>query len=119
MKRYKPVPFWWYASTFVIMLALSIFFVEYYNTGLPWWGIILSMGINVLLIIPIGLMSALCNVTASTNILAVLIGGYIWAGKMVAVVIFKIMTFNTTGTAMVILRDMKTGHYLVRRFVET
>ncbi|KAJ5703991.1 hypothetical protein N7493_011129 [Penicillium malachiteum] len=112
MAKYKPVPLWWYASSFVVMIALSIFFVEYYDTGLPWWGIILSLAINIVLFIPIGLMSALCNVTASTNILAVLIGGYIWAGKMVAVVIFKIMTFNTTGTAMVILRDMKTGRYM-------
>ncbi|KAH6967843.1 small oligopeptide transporter, OPT family [Ilyonectria sp. MPI-CAGE-AT-0026] len=112
MKRYNPVPIWWYAATFVVTLGLAILFVEYFDTGLPWWGVILSAAINLILIIPNGIMTAICNITASTNIVSVLIGGYIWAGNIVAPAIFKIMTFATTGTAAVILRDMKIGQYM-------
>jgi hypothetical protein len=97
----------------VIMVALSMFFVEYFDTGLPWWGVILSVAINLLILLPTGIMAAMCNITVSSNILSAFIGGFIWPGKMIAVVIFKILTFNTTATAMVIVRDMKLGHYMV------
>lgn len=98
----------------MIITALTIVFVEYFDTGLPWWGVILSIIINLIVLIPICIMMAICNVAVSTNIVSALVGGFIWPGKMIAVVIFKILTFNTTGTALVVLRDMKLGHYMVR-----
>jgi hypothetical protein len=113
MKPYKKTPLWWYALSFVIIFALTIFFVEYYDTGLPWWGVILSLSITLVVFLPIGIMTALCNISASTNIISALIGGFIWPGKMIAVVIFKILTFNTLATALVLVRDMKVGHYMV------
>ncbi|RDW82549.1 hypothetical protein BP6252_03661 [Coleophoma cylindrospora] len=112
MQKYRSVPVWWYLATFLLMTGLTILFVEYFDTGLPWWGVILSIVINLIVIIPTGIMSALCNVSVSTNIFAALLGGFIWPGRMVAVVIFKIMTFNTTATALIVLRDMKLGHYM-------
>lgn len=112
MARYKKVPTWWYGILFLILFGLTILFVEYFDTQLPWWGVFISVAINLIFLLPIGIMTAICNVSVSTNILSALIGGFIWPGKMIAVVIFKILTFNTTGTSLILISDMKLGHYM-------
>jgi OPT family oligopeptide transporter len=112
MRAYKPTPTWWYAVSLVFLFALSIVFVEYFDTGLPWWGVVVALLINLVALPPIAIMSALCNQSVSLNVLSALIGGTIWPGKLVAVAVFKILTFNTAAMAVVLLRDQKLGHYM-------
>ncbi|KAH7139985.1 OPT oligopeptide transporter protein-domain-containing protein [Dactylonectria estremocensis] len=112
MHAYKAVPEWWYAIIFAILLGISMAFIYVYDTGLPWWGLIISVLINVVLLIPIGLMKATCNVTVNTGVLAALIGGLIWPGKMVNNVVFKVFTLVCTFQGLGYIQSMKTGHYM-------
>ncbi|KAH7166496.1 OPT oligopeptide transporter protein-domain-containing protein [Dactylonectria macrodidyma] len=112
MHAYKAVPEWWYAVIFAILLGISMAFIYVYDTGLPWWGLIISVLINVVLLIPIGLMKATCNVTVNTGVLAALIGGLIWPGKMVNNVVFKVFTLVCTFQGLGYIQSMKTGHYM-------
>lgn len=112
MKKYKPTPTWWYLASLVFATVLSIVFVECFGTGLPWWGVILSLAINLVIFIPVAILSALCNQSVSTNVVSALIGGYLWEGNMVAVVVFKCISFNALGSSMYLARDQKLGHYM-------
>lgn len=112
MQKYRPAPTWWYMASLVVISALAIVFVECFDTGLPWWGVILSLAINLVLFVPVAILSAVCNQAVSTNVFAAFIGGYLWPGKIVAVVIFKCISFNPLGTGLVLARDQKLGHYM-------
>ncbi|KAK7427607.1 hypothetical protein QQZ08_005882 [Neonectria magnoliae] len=100
MHAYKAVPEW------------CIAFLYVYDTGLPWWGLLISVLLNVVLLIPIGLMTATCNVTVNTGVFAALISGLIWPGKMVNNVIFKVFTLVCTFQGLGYIQSMKTGHYM-------
>ncbi|KAH6887660.1 OPT oligopeptide transporter protein-domain-containing protein [Thelonectria olida] len=112
MRAYKPVPEWWYSLIFAGLLGISMAFLYVYDTGLPWWGLIISVLINVVLLLPIGLMQATCNITVNTGVLAALIGGLIWPGKMVNNVVFKVFTLVCTFQGLGYVQSMKTGHYM-------
>ncbi|KAF7560133.1 hypothetical protein G7046_g4023 [Stylonectria norvegica] len=77
MQHYKAVPEWWYGIVFLGVFGLSMAFIYVEKTGLPWWGLILSIIINLVLLLPIGLMQATCNITINTGVLAALISGSI------------------------------------------
>ncbi|KAH6957728.1 OPT oligopeptide transporter protein-domain-containing protein [Ilyonectria sp. MPI-CAGE-AT-0026] len=112
MHAYKAVPEWWYGIVFAALLGISMAFLYIYDTELPWWGLIISVLLNVVLLIPIGLMKATCNVTVNTGVLAALIGGLIWPGKMVNNVVFKVFTLVCTFQGLGYIQSMKTGHYM-------
>lgn len=114
MKRYKAVPQWWYAVVFLIMFGISIAFMYVYDTGLPWYGLILAIAINLVVLVPIGIMQAVCNISASTAVLSAFIAGFIWPGNMMNNVIFKIFTLTSTNQGLGYVKDMKIGHYMVR-----
>lgn len=112
MRKYKPTPTWWYAAALVGTMGLAIWLAEGFSTGLPWWGIILSVAINLLVFVPVGILSASCNQDVSTNVFSAFIAGYIWPGKMIANVVFKCLTYNPLGTGLVLAKDQKLGHYM-------
>ncbi|MDN8986093.1 OPT/YSL family transporter, partial [Staphylococcus aureus] len=51
---YDNVPHWWYLVLDVIFLALAIYMVRGYPTGMPVWGLFLCYGVSALLVIPQG-----------------------------------------------------------------
>lgn len=112
MRRYKAVPEWWYGIVFCIILGISMAFLYVEKTGLPWWGLIISVLINLVLLLPIGLMQATCNITINTGVIAALIAGFIWPGQMVANVIFKVFTLVCTFQGLGYINAMKIGHYM-------
>lgn len=112
MRAYKPVPEWWYGIVLAGIFGISIAFLYVYNTQLPWWGLIVSMLLNVVLLVPIGLMKATSNMTVNTGVLAALIGGFIWPGNMMNNVVFKVFTLVCTFQGLGYVQSMKTGHYM-------
>lgn len=113
MKKYKDVPQWWYGIVFLILFGLSIAFIYVYDTGLPWYGLILALAINLMLLPPIGIMLSACNISVSTAVISAFIAGFIWPGNMMNNVIFKIFMFTSTNQGLGYLQDMKLGHYMV------
>ncbi|EON96067.1 putative small oligopeptide opt family protein [Phaeoacremonium minimum UCRPA7] len=112
MRAYKPVPEWWYGIVLAGIFGISVAFLYVYNTQLPWWGLVVSMLLNVVLLVPIGLMKATSNMTVNTGVLAALIGGFIWPGNMMNNVVFKVFTLVCTFQGLGYVQSMKTGHYM-------
>ena len=91
MKAYKPTPWYWYLIVLVIFTALSCVMVEIYHTDLPIYGVALALVIPAIYFIPCALIQGISNVDANQiNVLSEFIGGYMFAGKPLANMIFKV-----------------------------
>ncbi|KAJ4305971.1 hypothetical protein N0V88_000761 [Collariella sp. IMI 366227] len=112
MHAYKQVPEWWYAIFFAILMGISMAFLYVYKTQLPWWGLIVSVLLNIVLLVPIGIMAATCNITVNTGVLSALIAGFIWPGNMMNNVVFKVFTLVCTFQGLGYVQSMKTGQYM-------
>ncbi|GMG13730.1 unnamed protein product [Aspergillus oryzae var. brunneus] len=113
MKSYKKTPWYWYAAIIVAMTAISIAMVEVYKTKLPVYGIFLALAIPAIYMIPCGIVQGITNVNANQlNVLAEFIGGYMFEGKPLANMIFKILSTDVVGQGIYFAMDMKLGHYL-------
>lgn len=59
------------------------------------------------------MIQGVTNVDANQlNVLAEFIGGYIWQGRPVANMLFKILSTDVVGQGLYFAADMKLGHYL-------
>lgn len=84
MQHYEDAPISWYLATFVAMLAIGIFVVEYYPVYLPWYGLLLALSITALLFIPVGIVMAITNQHSSLYLICQLICGVVFPGRPVA-----------------------------------
>ena len=84
MRLYEDAPLIWYMATFVAMLAIGIFVVEYYPVYLPWYGLLLALAITALLFIPVGIVMAITNQHSSLYLICQLICGVVFPGRPVA-----------------------------------
>ncbi|KAJ9236200.1 hypothetical protein DTO207G8_3212 [Paecilomyces variotii] len=113
MKRYRSTPWYWYAAIIVIMTAIAIAMVEVYETKLPVYGVFLALVIPALYMIPCGIIEGITNVNANQiNVLSEFIGGYMFEGKPLANMIFKVLSQDVVGQGVYFAMDMKLGHYL-------
>ncbi|KAI9598123.1 putative oligopeptide transporter 3 [Syncephalis fuscata] len=112
MDRYPAVPQWWYLSVLGISGILGIFASEYYETELPWWGVLLAIAIAACFLLPIGIITAVSNIRPSLEIITELVIGFIMPGKPIANVTFKTYGYIGMAQAIVFLGDLKLGHYI-------
>ena len=84
MQRYEDAPITWYLATFVGMLAIGMFVVEYYPVYLPWYGLLLAVSITALLFIPVGIVMAITNQHSSLYLICQIICGFVFPGRPVA-----------------------------------
>lgn len=112
MKRYKEVPDWWFAMTFLLFLALAIVSVRNWDTELPVWALFVALIISMTLLIPVSIIYALTNIQVGLNVLTEFIIGYMIPGKPIAMMMFKTFGYITNIQAVAFLQDMKLGHYL-------
>lgn len=113
MLAYKKTPWWWYASLIVFFTALSLVMVEVFHTELPVYGVFLALLIPAIYMIPCGIIQGITNVDANQlNVLAEFIGGYMFAGKPLANMCFKILSEDVVSQGIFFAQDMKLGHYL-------
>ncbi|KIV90000.1 OPT family small oligopeptide transporter [Exophiala mesophila] len=112
MRRYKDVPMLWYLGTFVSMLAVGIFVVEYYPVHLPWYGLLLALGITTVLFIPVGIVMAITNQHSSLYLICQLICGVIFPGRPVANMVFVTYCYISSAQGIKFSSDLKLGHYM-------
>ena len=84
MRHYDDAPISWYLATFVTMLAIGIFVVEYYPVYLPWYGLLLALSITTFLFIPVGIVMAITNQHSSLYLICQIICGVVFPGRPVA-----------------------------------
>jgi peptidoglycan/LPS O-acetylase OafA/YrhL len=54
MRKYPDSPDWWYAVLYIVLFALALTTVLYWDTHMTWWGFIVCMLIPVVFLVPIG-----------------------------------------------------------------
>ncbi|XP_031495743.1 oligopeptide transporter 7-like isoform X1 [Nymphaea colorata] len=114
MQRYKRVPDWWFILILSVTIAAAIFACEYYNEELqlPWWGVLLACGLAFFYTLPVGIIAATTNQRPTLNILTEYIIGYLYPGRPVANICFKVYGFISMKQAVTFLQDFKLGHYM-------
>ncbi|KAI0798784.1 OPT-domain-containing protein [Xylaria sp. FL0064] len=112
MRRYKDAPIYWYLFTFVSMTAIGIFIVEYYPIHLPWYGLLLALGICSILFIPIGIVMAVTNQHSSIYLICQLICGAVFPGRPVANMVFVTYGYISSAQGIKFAADLKLGHYM-------
>ncbi|GJJ70025.1 hypothetical protein EMPS_02374 [Entomortierella parvispora] len=112
MQAYNEVPEWWYLALFAIMVSLAIVTCEVWDYGLPWWCVLLAVGISAMFALPIGLIQAVTNQQPGLNILTEFVIGYILPGRPIANVTFKTYGYISMAHAMAFLGDLKLGQYM-------
>ncbi|ODQ82773.1 hypothetical protein BABINDRAFT_178904 [Babjeviella inositovora NRRL Y-12698] len=114
MNRFNEVPDWWYGLLWVISVGLSFAAVCGYpgHTQLPWWGLVVSLGITFVGFIPQGLLEGITNQHVGLNIVTELVAGYIWPGKPIANMMVKLYGFIPMRQGLNFSRDLKLGQYM-------
>lgn len=85
MQSYITVQWWWWAAILLAVFGMSVGTAVGYDTGLPWWGIILGLVIPAVYMVPCGMIQGVTNVDADQlNVLSEFIGGYLFQGKPIA-----------------------------------
>jgi hypothetical protein len=93
IRSYKQIPWWWNAILLLIFTALSIVLVEVFNTELPVYGVFLALVIPAVFMVPCGIIQGITNVDANQlNVLSEFIGGYMFQGKPLANMVFKVLS---------------------------
>ncbi|CAG8093190.1 unnamed protein product [Penicillium olsonii] len=110
---YRRTPWSWYAAIIMITMAMTVTMVEVYHTKLPVYGVFLSLIIPVLYMVPCGIIQGITDVNANQlNCLTEFIGGYMFEGKPLANMIFKVLSTDIVGQGVFFSMDMKLAHYL-------
>lgn len=112
MQHYEDAPLTWYLATFLAMLAIGIFVVEYYPVYLPWYGLILALAITALLFIPVGIVMAITNQQSSSYLICQLICGAVFPGRPVANMVFVTYSYISSAQGLKFAADLKLGHYM-------
>ncbi|KAF1921156.1 OPT oligopeptide transporter protein-domain-containing protein [Ampelomyces quisqualis] len=112
MQKYDDVPLLWYILTGVIMAAVGVYVVEYYPVHLPWYGLLLALGIGAVLFIPIGIVMAITNQQSSIYLICQLICGVIFPGRPVANMVFTTFGYISSTQGLKFASDLKLGHYM-------
>jgi OPT family small oligopeptide transporter len=112
MKRYEDAPMSWYLITFIAMLTTGIFVVEYYPVHLPWYGLLLALGITCVLFIPVGIVMAITNQHSSLYLICQLICGVVFPGRPVANMVFVTYGYISSAQGIKFSSDLKLGHYM-------
>ncbi|KAJ8500158.1 hypothetical protein OPV22_010710 [Ensete ventricosum] len=114
MSRYDQVPHWWFIIILVANVALTIFACEYFidQLQLPWWGVLLACFIAFFFTLPVGIIKATTNQTPGLNVITEYIIGYLYPGRPVANMCFKVYGFISMKQALLFLEDFKLGHYM-------
>ncbi|KFZ20519.1 hypothetical protein V502_03153, partial [Pseudogymnoascus sp. VKM F-4520 (FW-2644)] len=109
---YNDAPMWWYLATFVSMTAIGIFVVEYYPVHLPWYGLLLALGLCALLFIPTGIVAAITNQHSSTYLINQIACGALFPGRPVANMVFVTYGYICSAQGIKFSSDLKLGHYM-------
>ncbi|KAJ6153764.1 hypothetical protein N7470_006723 [Penicillium chermesinum] len=112
MRRYEDAPLAWYLIVLATMLAIAAYTVEYYPTHLPWYGLLLALGITSIFFIPVGIIMAVTNQHSSLYLICQLLCGMVFPGRPVANMIFVTYSYISSAQGIKFSSDLKLGHYM-------
>ncbi|KAI3915466.1 hypothetical protein MKW92_023548, partial [Papaver armeniacum] len=115
MKKYDPIPHWWFytiiVSTIVLALLNSMLYGKQFE--LPYWGILLAYILPFILILPIGVITATTG-QDSINMLGLsqLIMGWLYPGNPLANLSFQSYCTTTLSNSIGFISEFKSAHYM-------
>ncbi|KAI1798991.1 small oligopeptide transporter [Daldinia bambusicola] len=112
MKKYREAPEWWYYALLVVSIAFGLATVLAYDSQLPWWGFFVSVILALVFVVPTCMVIAVSTITLSLNVISPFIAGFIFPGRPIAVMIFKVFSTITLGQAQTYSSDLKLAHYM-------
>ncbi|KAK1303624.1 Oligopeptide transporter 7 [Acorus calamus] len=114
IRVYKQVPQWWFQCILLVTISFTIFACEHYNDQLqlPWWGVLLACALAVVFTLPMGIITATTNQTPNLNVITEYIMGYLYPGRPVANMCFRVYGYTSMRRAVIFLQDLKLGHYM-------
>eukprot|EP01135_Chromosphaera_perkinsii_P006305 Nk52_evm34s485 gene=Nk52_evmTU34s485 len=106
------IPLWVGFSLTVIFSGIFIAMNYVYNTLMPWWAVILSLGIACTFIIPVGAIQAVTGNQIGLNILSELIGGLALSHNPNGAILVKVVGYQSMAHAVNMIQWLKAGQYL-------
>lgn len=83
-----------------------------YPIHLPWYGLLLALGICSILFIPIGIVMAVTNQHSSIYLICQLIAGAVFPGRPLANMVFVTYGYISSAQGIKFAADLKLGHYM-------
>ena len=111
MRAYPEVPDLWYQVLLAIMVSMTIITLAV-NGYMPWWASLFAIGLNLIFIIPLGIITAMTNQTPLLSILGEYLIGYLYPGHVMASATFKSLSSVLNSQVITFLSGLKLGHYL-------
>ncbi|CAO3563908.1 unnamed protein product [Mortierella alpina] len=111
MRFYPEVPDWWYGLLFAVALTLSFITCCVWDY-MPWWALILALGLALFFVLPVGIVQAVTNQQPGINIITEYVIGYLLPGHAIANVTFKTYGYIVNAQALLFVQDLKLGHYM-------
>ncbi|EJT76705.1 hypothetical protein GGTG_06621 [Gaeumannomyces tritici R3-111a-1] len=112
IRKYKEAPDWWYGLVWIGAMAFGLATVLAFPTQLPWWGFLVSCLIAFIFIIPLSMIYGMTNILISLNVLSPFLGGFIFPGRPIANMLFKVYSTIVLGQAQVFSGDLKFALYM-------
>ena len=76
------------------------------------WGLILAVSIALVFFVPLGILQAISNFQVGLNVVTELVAGYVFPGKPIANMTFKVFGYMTLSKGLSFAGDLKLGHYM-------
>ncbi|CAF0826649.1 unnamed protein product [Rotaria sordida] len=111
MSRYREAPEWWYTVLFIIAFTLAII-VCHVGKLMPWYYLILAVAIAFIFVLPTGIVQAITNQTIGLNVITEFVAGIVIPGDPLANITFKTYGYITQYQALLLISDLKLGHYM-------
>ncbi|TFK46550.1 OPT oligopeptide transporter [Heliocybe sulcata] len=113
MKKYKPVPHWWFIAIFVAAFATAQATNYKGNSGLPWWALIVLLIMSFILTVIYGYLSSVTGFSLSWfgSGFFQMIVGFMLPGKPVANMYGTVYGQHTMNQALSLMSDFKLGQY--------
>ncbi|KAJ3025234.1 UNVERIFIED_CONTAM: hypothetical protein HDU68_007351 [Siphonaria sp. JEL0065] len=113
MDVYPDVPEAWYLSLLTWTGVWTIFVCQTEKAfSLPWFGVILAIATAMFSIVPFGIIQAISGQLVQLKAVSELISGLLFPGDILAVMTFKTLSSVAMSQGLVLVSDMKLGHYL-------
>ncbi|UJR35833.1 hypothetical protein I4U23_028579 [Adineta vaga] len=111
MSRYDEAPEWWYTVLFVIAFILAVF-VCHFGRLMPWYHMFTAVAIAFMFVLPTGIVQAVTNQSIGLNVITEFVAGFVMPGNPMANVTFKTYGYITQYQALLLISDLKLGHYM-------
>ncbi|KAJ9143372.1 OPT superfamily oligopeptide transporter [Pleurostoma richardsiae] len=106
------VPRSWYVALCLSCLLLSVVQLYAGEMQLPWWGLLLMIGISALFTLPSGILFALANIQIGMDYLSEILAGALFPGKPIAVLTSTVYGRQVLEQCLNLVSDLKFGFYM-------